>query len=270
MRSGFQKVLSMFMAVAIIAVSCDSDDEFDPGTAPEIPPITTMVMDVDNFVQGSTSSAFVDGRVKTQVNWQLAAVQVGFWNLILGSQLVLPVLAFEAAISETPEYDGERGLWVWTFDYNHVGRTYTAELTGQIIEDMVEWKMYISQQAGFQDILWYSGTMQLDGSSGEWTLRRNENNPTDYLSIDWERQSEEVGSIRYELIDSEDEAFGSYIEYGRTTGGDYNVYYTIVITSTEKSAEIEWNDETGAGRVEYNNSGEYFCWDSNFEDVDCE
>jgi len=270
MNSGFQKVLVILLAVVIITASCNSDDEFDPGIAPEIPPIATMVMDVDNFTEGTTSQAFMEGRVMSKLNWSVAAIQVGFWNTILALNMAVPVAAFTASINETPVFDRDQGLWIWTFDYNFVGRTYTSRLTAQVIANEVEWNMYISEESGFQDVLWYTGTMQLNGTSGYWLLSKNGNNPTEYLRIDWEKESEEVGSIRYEVVEAGVPEIDSYIEYGRMAEGDYNVYYNIVITSTQKSAEIEWNDETGAGRVEYDASGVFYCWDTNFDDVDCE
>jgi len=251
-------------------VSCSNDDEVDPGVAPEIPPLSTMVMDVENFTEGTTSSAFMEGRVKSKLNWTSAALQVGFWNTILALNMAVPVAAFGASINETPTFDSDRGVWVWSFDYDFVGRTYTSELTGKVVGSQVEWNMYISEEAGFQDVLWYSGIMELDGSGGYWLLSKNANNPVEYLRIDWEREAEDVGSIKYEVVESGVDEIGSYIEYGRMASGDYNVFYVVDITSTDKSANIEWNDETGVGRVEYNNSGEYLCWDENFDDVDCE
>jgi hypothetical protein len=81
MISGFQKALAILMAVVIITASCNSDDEFDPGIAPEIPPLTTMVIDVEDFTEGTTSQAFMEGRVMSKLNWSVAAIQVGFWKL---------------------------------------------------------------------------------------------------------------------------------------------------------------------------------------------
>lgn len=266
----YLKIPSMLIAAIIFAASCNSDDEFDPGTPPEVPPITTMVMDVENFTEGTTSAAFMEGRVKSKLNWTGAAIQVGFWNTILALNIALPVAAFGASINEDPEFDRERGVWVWTYEHSFVGRTYTCELTGKIIEDQVEWNMYISEEEGFQNVLWFTGMMKLDVSSGSWTVSRNGNDPREYLEIDWVKENEEIGSIRYELIEDGLEDKGSYIEYGRIAEGDYDVFYVVEIVSTQKSANIEWNSETGVGRVEYNNSGEYLCWDSNFDDVDCE
>ena len=260
----------LLLIVGFIAACNNDDDEFDPGIAPEVPPLSSMVMDVENFTEGTTGSVSVEGRVMSKLNWTLAAVQVGFWNGVLLLNMAVPVLAFGATVDQTPEFDIERGLWVWTNDYDILGRTHTAELTGQIVGNTVEWNMYVSQEAGFSDVLWYSGVMMLDGSSGNWTLRKDANDPVDYIYIEWEKTGGDVGSIRYELVETGTEELGSYIEYGRLESGDYNVYYTVVLTKDDKSAEIEWNDETGEGRVEYNNSGEYFCWDSNFDDVDCE
>lgn len=263
------KFSMVLVGMISLVTSCSKDDEVDPGTPPDIPPLSTMVMNVENFTEGTTSQAFLDERVKSKLNWTGAALQVGFWNTILTLNLAIPVAAFGASINETPVYDSDRGLWVWTFEYNFVGRTYTSELTGEIIGDQVEWNMYISEEAGFQDVLWYTGIMQIDGSGGYWILSKNGNNPVEYLRIDWTIENEDVASIKYEVIESGAEEIGSYIEYGKMTGSEYNIFYNVYIANTQKSASIEWNSETGVGRVEYNDSGEYLCWDSNFDDVDC-
>lgn len=265
-----RKISVLLVALFVSLSSCNNDAEFDPGVAPEIPPVSSMVMDVEGFTEGPAGSTIHEGRVMTQVNWTLAAVQVGFWNTILALNMAVPVAAFTASIDQTPVFDRDEGVWVWTFDYDFVGRTYSSRLTANVNGTEVDWKMYISEENGFQDVLWYSGTMQVDGTSGYWILSKNGNNPTEYLRIDWEIESNEVGSIRYEVIETGAPEIGSYIQYGRIAGGNYNVFYDIVLTNTDKSAEIEWNSDTGAGRVEYDGNGVFFCWDENFDDVECE
>lgn len=262
----YSRLLSILLAGTLMFLSCDSDDEFDPGTAPEIPPLSTMVMDVENFTNGTTNPG---GRNMTKTHWAGAALQVGFWNTILALNLALPVAAYGVTINEQPEFDRDRGLWIWSLDFNFAGGTYTLELTGQIIANQVEWNMYLSQDGGFQDVWWYTGTMQMNGTSGYWILKKNATEATDFLRIDWQIENEEVGSIKYEIIETGADEIGSYIECGKMTGGDYNVFYTIEITSPQRKAAIEWNDQTGAGRVEYDDSGVYYCWDTNFDDIDC-
>ncbi|MEL7004439.1 MAG: hypothetical protein AAFN93_17140, partial [Bacteroidota bacterium] len=135
-----KSMTALVLACAVVLSSCSEDDEnFQPGIAPEIPPVESMVIDFGNFQEDNNSG----GREMSQANWSLAAVQAGTWNVILTLNLALPVAAFNASLTSTPEFDRDRGLWVWRFDYEFIGRTYSSELTGQITDNGVEWQMFI-------------------------------------------------------------------------------------------------------------------------------
>lgn len=257
------KISSILLAGTFLFASCSKDDEeVNPGPAPELPPAASMEMDFSNFSNDGTSG----GREMTTAHWNAAVVTVGFWNLVLTGALAVPVASFKAAISKTPEYDRDRKLWVWKFDHNVVGRTYSFELTGELAGDKVEWNMYASGENGFQNVLWYSGEMTTDGTSGHWILNKDGNNPTEFLRIDWSKENDEVASIKYENIEEASVHLGAYIEYGKTDGTEYNRFYNVV--GAEGSVKIEWNKSTGVGKITTVN-GTSLCWDSSFEDIEC-
>ena len=254
---------TLLLAAIFLLAACNTDDdEINPGTAPELPPASSMEIDFSNFQDGGNTG----GREMTTNNWDLAALTVGVWNTVLTVGLIVPVASFKAAVSQKPSYDADREVWVWAFDHNVIGRTFSFELTGEVVGDNVEWNMYASEENGFQNVLWYSGLTAIDGSSGYWKLNKDGDNPTEFLRIDWEQENEEVAYIKYENIEVGSDGFGAYIEYGKTDGTDFNRYYYVI--GTDGSVNIDWNETTGVGRIKVND-GAYACWDSNFEDVDC-
>lgn len=259
-----EKSIAVTLALVFFAFSCTKDEKINPGTPPEIPPAGTMVMDFSNF----TDDGSAGGRMDVINNWGQAALVVGVWNTIIGVTLAVPVAAFKASIHQTPEYDSDNSLWIWNFDYDFVGKTYTAELTAALVNDGVEWKMYISQEGGFQDVLWYSGQMNTGATQGNWVLNQNPENPVEFMQIDWERDGDQIKSIKYTDITPDSDNNGNYIEYGKTGDTDLNTYYNLYSASDGDHVNIEWNDSTGAGRIQFND-GDYQCWDETFQDTVC-
>ena len=256
------KILTITLALICIGTSCSKEVKTDPGNPPEIPSVESMVMDFSNF-QGDAS-----GRTATALNWTQAAVTVGVWNVVIGVTLVVPVAAFSATIHQTPSYDGDNQVWVWKSDYNVGGTTYTAELTGALISNGVEWNMYISKENGFQHFLWYSGQMDTGGTSGYWELYDNPDNNSKFLRIDWKKEGEGIGSIKYTNVAEGTDNNGSYIEYGKNTNTDFNTFYNLYSAPDDSSIKIEWNDTTKAGRIQIND-GDYKCWDESLQDITC-
>lgn len=262
-----KRTLSIVLVFITLFSCSDEEENFEPGLAPEIPPVESMLINFDNFQEETNKG----GREMSQLNWGLAAIQVGTWNVIITLNLAIPVAAFQASLTSTPEFDADRGLWVWRFDYDIVGRTYSSELTGQITEDGVEWQMFISEENGFQNFLWYTGTMNLDGTEGFWFLNENVDNPNALLRIHWEKESETIGRVKYSNVKVGAPNVDSFIEYG-IQEGDLDRFYNISITSTENLTNIEWSKSTGEGRIKNLNffkDEDFHCWDSSFNDIDC-
>ncbi len=258
----FNKILALLLALSFTFTSCSDDDEAVPDNPPEIPPVETLIMDFSNF-EGNTS-----GRTATALNWTQAALVVGVWNVAIGVTLAVPVAAFAASVNQSPSFDADRKLWVWTYDYEFVGRTYSAELTGALIAGGVEWKMYVSQEDGFQDYLWYTGQMNAGGTKGYWRLNRNPENTVEFLNIDWEREDDDIASIKYTDITEGSENKGSYIEYGKNSNQGFNNYYNLFSAKENKSIMIQWDSTTGAGTIQIGDE-DPLCWDENFQDAAC-
>lgn len=266
----FNQISCLLLVAFFIFSSCSSDDdpELDPGPAPELPPVATMEMNFSDFEDAGN----LGGRKMTQFHHGGAALTIGVWNLVLAVNLATPVAAFNVAIAQEPQFDRDRQLWVWSFDFANSGKTYTAELTGGLITNGVEWNMTISEEGGAQNVPWYTGQMTPDASSGYWVLQHDGTEQKNYLRIDWEKENDDIASIQYEVIDEASDSFGDYIKYGRTDTGDFNTFYIINRASEERLVEIEWNREVGDGRIRTTEGdivGDYLCWDNNFQDIDC-
>lgn len=262
-----KRVMAIMLVSALISSCSEDEDNFEPGTAPEIPPVESMLINFDNFQEGGNKG----GREMSQANWGLAAIQVGTWNVILTFNLAVPVAAFQASLTSSPEFDRNRGLWVWRVDYDFVGRTYSSELTGKITSDGVEWQMFISQENGFQNFLWYTGTMNLDGTEGFWFLNGGVDDPNAFLRIHWEKESETIGMVKYTDVRENSANLNSFIQYG-LQNGELDRFYNISITSINNTVNIEWSSLNGDGRIKDPNfykDDVFHCWNTDFNDIVC-
>jgi hypothetical protein len=254
------------------------------GDPPVLPPSETMLIDFSEFVIPSKSS-IIESNVRSveNSNWDLASSVAGLWNIILAAKLAVPVAAFQHAVDNQPVYlDNKK--WEWSYSVSAIGSTYKARLTGQIRDTDIKWEMYIAKEGvgAFTEFLWFEGTTEPDGKSGQWILNHSQILKVPMLQIDWTLNGTSVGSIKYtyimELNESGDpETFkGSYIEYGLTTN-TLNAYYTVHlnITGIENDFEdvfIEWSTSAHNGRIK---SGYFFqdelwhCWDGSGNNVDC-
>ena len=150
-------------------------------------------------------------------------------------------------------------------------KKYTANLHGKVVTSGVQWKMYISQENGYSDFLWYEGESNFLATEGNWTLYRSPELPNPMLEILWHRNvSEGTADIRYQNIEEGHPENGGYIFYGINQETPYNAYYHIYNKGQNNLTEIEWNRTTKEGRVKDQNkygNEEWHYWDSNLDDT---
>ena len=258
MKKFINKFLMVILAVSGITVSsCEKDKDND---APALPPESAFVINFSDFQQDAKSTL-------TKANWTTAAVTVFFWNTVLVGTLAVPVATYVEAIKQ-PAVRIDNDEWKWSFSVTVGSVVYTAELYAKVIDTDVTWEMYVSQQGGFSNFLWYKGTCDILRTHGDWILYYGPGNNVEFLHIDWTHSYDNnTGEINYTNVTSGTDGFGDYIHYGVTTDTQYNVFYDLFDNSENKLVEIDYNSVTKAGSIYYD--GLWHCWDSNLDDISC-
>jgi hypothetical protein len=271
-----KKILSvslLFVLIAGLFLGCEKKE-----TPPSVPPVETMKIDFSEFISTQKSAA-----TKGNANWFIASTTAGYWNTILILNLAVPIAAFQAVVSKTPVYL-QNNKWQWSYDFNVVGATYKARLTGQVKSSNVKWEMYVERTGvgAFPEFMWFEGTSALDGKSGQWILYHSPMHPEEFLQIDWTVTGSKVGNIKYTYIrenkddGSADNFKSSFIEYGLTTNtlnAFFNVHFNPTgVLNDFKDVNIEWSTTAHNGHIKslyYFNDSNWRCWDGSGNDVTC-
>lgn len=269
------KKLTVFLLLFIILFSCKKDEP--SGVAPVLPPAETMVIDFSKFGIAE-KSAYIPG-----TNWLYAAKTVGVWNLIIGTTFAVPVTAFRVAVNHEPE-NIDNSTWQWQYTVDGFTSQYMARLVGKLEVAQVKWKMYIAKEGidSYDEFLWFEGTSNIDGKSGQWILYHSAAFPEKTVQIDWKKEDVEVGEIKYTYVrelnnQGEMEPFkGSTLTYGlqeQHFGVYVNVHAYDNQVQSFADTFIEWNRTNFTGHVkaeQYFNDTNWHCWNSQGYDTDCE
>ena len=249
---------------------CKKKDE----PAPDIPPKSTFVMDLSDF-SSSDKSILADSS-----NWGFAALNVGFQNIVITVNLIVPVAAFVECLNHEAEYHPDDETWTWSFSFVAGSATYTAELLADLVNDQVHWEMRISKSNSFSNYLWYEGDSKVNRTEGTWTLYRDTvtpNVPTNsipFVGILWHRNtSDGTCDIKYTNIIPNGPENGGYITYGITNQTPYDAFYDIFNKGQVNLTEIEWNRTNKDGRVRdslHFGDTNWHCWDTTLVNDTCE
>ena len=238
-------------------VGCEKDNNKD---APQLPPESAFVIDFNDF-QNNTKST------QTYENWAVAVITAGVWNTVLAVTLAVPVATYVEALNQEP-VRVDNDTWKWSFSVTVASVIYTAELLADVSGSTVDWRMYISQQGGFSNFLWFKGTCDILRTHGEWTLYLGPLNNKEFLQIEWNHDWEnQTGDILYTNILTGTDGAGDYVHYGITLDSPFNVYYDIYDKSEDNLIKINYSTGTKEGSIYYNNL--WHCWDNNYMDIEC-
>ena len=265
-------LLAFMLVVIVIQQGCKKDH----GDPPAVPPQSSFIMNFSDLDSAKVTSKFHGAKLDSigqYSNYVFAAGNVVVWNVILTVGLAVPVASFIHAFSYQSTWSNQDNAWVWKYDFT-VLVTYSAKLKAQVSGSTVHWEMYISQQNGFQDFLWYEGDSQLDNSQGTWTLYDNPNSNTELLGIVWHNDNNNgTSDITYTNIVPGGAENGGYIAYGITTDTTYNAYYYIYNKGMNNLTSIEWNVTQKNGHVSdslHFGDSNWYCWDVDYSDINCE
>lgn len=262
MRNMLRFPIAAGLALSLVLAGCKKEDETPD--QPDLPPENAFVADMSGF--GESSS-------RADEAYAFAALNVGVWNLVLYLNLVVPVAAWHEVRTADPVWDEDLEAWTWTKTFTNNTGSYTAQLQGSIDGSNVNWDMYVSQDGGYQDFLWYEGTAALNITNGTWTLNKSPEDPEPYIGIEWNNTVDsDVDDIKYTNIIPGAAGNGGYIHYGITDDADYEVFYDIYGIEEDRLIEILYNRETTAGKVRDDvrfGDEDFHCWDETKADVTC-
>ena len=269
MKTKIVKLLALLLvAVVPLYFGCsDTPSEPQKQQPPVMPPLSSMAMDYSQFT--TTSLAKSDAKS----NWLWAAGHVAVWNTVLTVTLAVPVAAFAESFNHTPVLQSD-GRWLWSYNFNLGALQYTAELYGKVSLEGLGWDMFITQHGLYTDFHWFTGNSDLTATAGFWTMNLRPLEPTPFLQIDWQRDSDDQSiEITYTNIVPDGDENGSYIYQAFNQQLPYTGMYDIYRASTENLVEIKWNRETLEGRIndqQHFNDSDWHCWDAHLDDCECE
>ena len=263
-------VALIIMLASWLITSCKKDK----GDPPVLPPQESMVVDFSNFAslkKGESEPFEIKGTENS--TFEFASMVAGVWKLIINTTLIVPVSAFKASFTQTPEYLDDK-TWQWSYTTTVATVVYKARLTGQIGANEVIWKMYITKEGsgGFTEFLWFDGTSKTDGTSGQWILYKSAQDPKAILQVDWTRTGDKIGKVIYTWVGTGDPFKTSYLEYGLTSDV-LNAYFLVHYYNGAKFSDVEirWNTTTKNGKIKSLDylGNTWYCWDANKINVTC-
>lgn len=254
-------VLTLAMLSGLLLSGCSKK-----GEEPSLPPKSSMMADFSDFDGAQRTS-------DTTETWTHAAVNVLVWNAILYVNLAVPTAAFNESFKHSAKYNRKSEHWIRSYDFNWAGK-YSAALHGWFEGSQINWEMHISKENDFQDVIWFSGTTQLDGNAGTWTLNKDGNNSVNYIGINWSRATASADvSIRFTNILASDPNNGDYIDAGQIQNDpDYDRFYNINRAASGNMIEIKWHHLNQNGRVKdpvHFGDALWHCWDEFHMDTTC-
>jgi len=280
-----KRLTSISLVLVLLASISTGCKKTNDTPAPALPPQSSMSIDFSNFSAKKSTPAANETNANTVVeinNYVFARSIAGIWSTILAINLAVPVASFNLAVNSTPHYLGSN-KWEWNYNFDVVGATFKARLTGERRTSDIKWEMYVSKEGvgAFAELLWYSSTSNLDGKSGQWVLNHSKDFPEPALQIDWQIDGSNIGSIKYTYIrDLNDDRTAdlfknSYIEYGvtsNTLNSFYNVHMNNGVQGVFNDVFIEWSSTGHNGHVKANYRYQddlWHCWDATGVNVVC-
>ncbi len=263
MKRRMNQFVAIFL-VACLAITFSCEKNENDGDAPQLPPVSSMDLDLEDIMSAYQPEKSTEVG-PTYNNIATAVIAITYWNSHLVVGLALPVAAFTAAVNQEPTRV-DNDTWMWSYDFEYPeGTEYTAELTADVVEDLVYWEMRIIKGDEW-DFIWYTGTSNVIATEGTWTLYDNPEDNNEFIDIVWEVDYEaETFAVNYENVRLEDQYEGSYIEYGKTD--ELNLYYEVYDSYDDVTYTILYNSDTHEGSI--SDGLETGCWNEYFQDVSC-
>lgn len=271
----------LFAAALIVAqvmfISCDKNPAKPGQKAPDLPPASSMTLDLNAFKSASNLAKANGNQSAIGLNFITAYSVVTIINATMTLILSVPAYVFAAAIQQQPVLDPNDGKFHWIYSVtDSSGVIFKADLAGWVDQDALEsrWEMRITATGNnppLNNFLWFEGRAKLDNSSGYWDIYDGGKpaTPTIGLHINWQAGSASDATLQFTVVDPASPDNGDQLTYF----ADGNQRGVTFFDKTEnKTVEISWDETTHAGYIiapGYNN-GQKACWDTILNDVVCQ
>lgn len=289
-------LLSVTLVVLTLA-GCSDDSITSPGSesAPELPPASTMSMDVSLFdgaevdaaalARGGYENLRLEAGMESKLNFLNAAIRVHFLNLVVCVALIEPVAAFALATQSVPQPQPD-GSWLWTYIFVGDAAEYSVFLNGKHMGSYTEWAMEVSStdpEDPFDHFLWFEGQVDIDGTSGYWQFYEPEDEPPavmaasagsalatpgiECIRIDWENTQDDEHELVF-LVNKEGvPEEGTTLTYFDSPTVSSVEFYNA---ETQETGTITWYPD-GSGSIEWPDYryGDEYCWDTLQYNTDC-
>jgi hypothetical protein len=264
-----EKSLIGFLCLQLILIpACSESPNSAADSAPEIPPVGTMVADISFFTDNQQSLQKAGDAQSS--HFLQAAVRVGIINLFILAGSAIPVAATAAVFSAEPVLE-EDGKFHWI--HNNANLKVELELVAQVNPGHINWEMLVSreQPTELNAFRWYEGRNEIAGNTGYWIFY-DDTQPDDDIQtvrVDWNYTDENDKDLTISNVKTGDLKNGSWIEY--TVDGDD---VTLMYYDSQEDAEVEisWNRVSKGGYLidpAYEN-GTKSCWDEQLRNTDCQ
>ena len=271
----------------LVFIACDPPEDNItpkdiPGSAPEFPPVEMYMLPISDFTQpgvDTTNSGKRVGGINSFKNWGTSALSLTALNAGILAQSAIPLAIFYQASVGEEAVELEDGSYEWTYQYVFQGKTYDIVLNGRYVALgqfplQVEWRMFVSEQGGFQDFEWLSATVAILQES-VFTIYKNPASPDPAINIAFGINDDTDGfNLRYMWAPLDNvSSLGAVLDFKTSPGaGRYDREFIFSPDDVSNPLEIQWNSITNEGRIRDEGSfGDYEwkCWNEKLRDEDC-
>ncbi|MBN1165118.1 MAG: hypothetical protein JXB45_11105 [Candidatus Krumholzibacteriota bacterium] len=268
------------------------DNSSPASRAPQLPPATTMSIDLSLFKSASVDAeAIAAGDLErslltatqgSKLNFLNAAVRVLFLDVVVYSALVEPVAAFAVAAHSVPQPQPD-GSWLWTYIFVSERAEYSIFLHGREMDDHVAWKLEVfstAEEMTLDHFLWFEGQTRRYQDSGYWQFyepaiitapagRAGESATQGIktVRIDWINRSRREHELEIRVNKPGDPEEGTTLSFLETPGLCSIDFFDA---KEQTNGNITWyGDDSGSIEWPDYNGGVKSCWDSRQNNVTC-
>lgn len=265
MNIAYIRLFAFYVVAVILTVSCAGTPSTAGDYPPLLPPINSMEMQVPHLhFDSSATDTSSNNDHFTRASDLVMSIDEDI------HYLKLPATILAAAHENHPEVN-EKNQWEWRYKQDLDGHIYPIRLVAsRKTENKVRWEFYlVNAQLGMEDQLFLSGESNTEGTSGTWTLYKQNGEPSkERAQLKWAVHNEIKVNKKLDIKDSSAGMEGNSIEY--TFDGKRK---TVILYDADagESIEIQQNIGSNIGYIfspSYN-EGEQACWDKAFSDISC-